>query len=170
MAAKQAVAPVHLARRHYVRAMIVLAAILAALAGLLLTEPQPKAHASTLPRKLVAFFWARQQAGKPYIYGGTGPYGFDCSGLVERAYAHAGISLPRTTFEMLAAVAWGKLIPEAGRDAHRGDLAFYGSGHVEFFVRPGHTFGAHDSGTRIGWIRYGSYWHPTLFFHVRGAG
>ena len=35
--------------------------------------------------------------GCSYIWGGTGPSGYDCSGLVQAAYAQAGISLPRTT-------------------------------------------------------------------------
>jgi hypothetical protein len=56
------------------------------------------------------------------------------------------------------------------RQARRGDLAFYGTGHVEFFVRPGHTFGALNSGTRVGWHKWNAWWHPTMFFHVRGAG
>jgi hypothetical protein len=63
----------------------------------------------------------------------------------------------------------GKLIRESESQARRGDLAFYGSGHVEFFVRPGHTFGALETGTRIGWHATNAYWHPTMFFRVRGA-
>ncbi len=41
--------------------------------------------------------YARQQAGKPYEWGGTGPDAFDCSGLVMRAYASAGVSIARTS-------------------------------------------------------------------------
>jgi len=126
------------------------------------------ASASTLPKRLVAFYWARTQAGKPYVWGGTGPYGYDCSGLVMKAYAHAGIRLPRTTYEMLADVASGELQPTS--HPVKGDLAFYGSGHVELFVRWGHTFGAHETGQPIGWIAYGWGWVPTMFFHIRGAG
>lgn len=39
---------------------------------------------------------ARNQLGKPYVYGATGPDSFDCSGLVQYCYAAAGISIPRT--------------------------------------------------------------------------
>lgn len=150
---------------------VVMLLTLALSAGLMLAKPG-KAGASSLPRHLSAFYWARAQAGKPYIFGGTGPGGFDCSGLVYSAYRAEGISLPRDTFGMLAAVATGKLIPESSGHARKGDLAFFGSGHVELVVRPGHTFGALQTGTLIGWHSYSwaSWWHPSLFFRVRGAG
>lgn len=114
-----------------------------------------------LPRRLRAYRWAARQKGHPYVYGGTGP-GFDCSGLVMEAYRHAGIRLPRTTFGMLAS---HKLIRV--RHPRMGDLAFYGSGHVELFRRWGYTFGAHDSGTRVSLVHYGYGWKPTAYFRVR---
>ena len=112
-------------------------------------------------RRLRAYAWARRRAGHPYVYGGTGP-GYDCSGLVMMAYRHAGIRLPRTTNEMLAS---SKLVRV--RHPQMGDLAFYGSGHVELFRRWGYTFGAHDSGSLVGLIHYGYGWKPTAFYRVR---
>jgi len=114
-----------------------------------------------LPRRLLAYRWAARQAGHPYVYGGTGP-GFDCSGLVMMAYRHAGIRLPRTTYEMLAS-------PKLVRVIHprMGDLAFYGTGHVELFRRWGYTFGAHDYQLPVGLIHYGHGWKPTAFYRVR---
>ena len=44
-----------------------------------------------------AIAYARGQLGKPYLWGGTGPYSFDCSGLVMEAYAHAGVGIARTS-------------------------------------------------------------------------
>ena len=54
-------------------------------------------------RRQDAMAWALRRIGCPYTYGGTGPChrGFDCSGLVVSAYAHVGMRLPRTTYEML---------------------------------------------------------------------
>jgi cell wall-associated NlpC family hydrolase len=114
-----------------------------------------------LPARLRAYYWAARQKGHPYVYGGTGP-GFDCSGLVMEAYRHVGIWLPRTTTQMLASrkLVWV-------RHPRMGDLAFYGSGHVELFRRWGYTFGAHDYGTPVGLIHYGYGWKPTAFYHVR---
>jgi len=112
-------------------------------------------------RRLRAYAWAKRQAGHPYVWGGTGP-GFDCSGLVMMAYRHVGIDLPRTTNEMLAS-------PLLVRVWHprMGDLAFYGTGHVELFRRWGYTFGAHDDASPVGLIHYGYGWRPTAFYRVR---
>ena len=44
-----------------------------------------------------AIAYAQRQIGLPYLWGGTGPDAFDCSGLVMQAYAAAGISIPRTS-------------------------------------------------------------------------
>jgi len=118
-------------------------------------------HRHRASRRLRAYRWARSQRGHPYQWGGTGP-GYDCSGLVMMAYRHAGIHLPRTTEEMLASplLVWVK-------HPRMGDLAFYGSGHVELFRRWGWTFGAHDYGSPVGLIHYGGYWKPTAFYRVR---
>lgn len=69
-----------------------------------------------------ALAWARTQLGKPYIWGATGPHGYDCSGLVQRAFQNAGVSLPRTTgaqYHATARVPVSQLRP--------GDLIFYSS-------------------------------------------
>jgi cell wall-associated NlpC family hydrolase len=110
--------------------------------------------------RLRAYYWALSQAGHPYEFGGTGP-GYDCSGLVMMAYRHAGIRLPRTTYGMLASPLLVRV-----RHPHRGDLAFYGSGHVELFRKWGYTFGAHDYGSPISLMRYGWGWTPTAFYRV----
>jgi len=141
--------------------MAALAAALTVLA-LVALAPAP-ASAATTPRRLTALFWAERQAGKWYCWGGTGPSCFDCSGLVMKAYAHAGISLPRTTTGMLGSPRLYR-IPASQR--RRGDLAFYGSGHVELVTFTG-TVGAQEAGTRIGWHVPSVWWHPTMYFRVK---
>jgi cell wall-associated NlpC family hydrolase len=66
---------------------------------------------------------ARQQLGTPYLWGGSSPStGFDCSGLVQWAYAQAGIRIPRVTYDQIDApggrpVGRNELLP--------GDLVFF---------------------------------------------
>ena len=139
-------------------AVAVLAVVLVWLA------PVAPATASTspVPARLTALRWAEAQAGKPYVYGGTGPFGFDCSGLVEQAYAHAGIALPRTTYAM-----WGSrhLRRIAASARQRGDIAFYGLGHVELVTARG-TYGALQTGFPVGWHHPSGWWRVTAYFRV----
>ncbi|MBC7595864.1 MAG: C40 family peptidase [Kineosporiaceae bacterium] len=93
-------------------------------------------------RAKAAVDFALAQLGDPYVYGGTGPSSWDCSGLVMKAWAAAGVSIPRVVGPQYAAsqpVAMGSLQP--------GDLVFYGdmshdgmylgNGRVVHAPRPG---------------------------------
>ncbi len=85
---------------------------------------------------VVAVEWALAQIGTPYVWGGESPgVGFDCSGLVQAAYAVAGVSLPRVAQDQYDATP--KLA--AGQALAPGDLVFFGDGpaaidHVGLFV------------------------------------
>ena len=150
-----------------------LAAIIVTLAPLGLPGPAARAatvsaarHELAIARhlRLAAWNYALRQRGKPYIWGGTGPRGFDCSGLVWAAYRSVGIVLPRTTQEMLASRDFVRI---SWRQARRGDLAFFGSDHVELFRYGFWTLGAAHTGTRIGFHPINKFWHPTAYFRVR---
>jgi cell wall-associated NlpC family hydrolase len=84
----------------------------------------------------LAVSWALSQIGTPYVWGGETPgVGFDCSGLVQAAYAVAGLSLPRVAQDQYDASP--KLAP--GAPLVPGDLVFFGGGpgsidHVGLFV------------------------------------
>lgn len=151
-----------------IRRLLTVASVLTVLAtGPVWLAPVAPAVASTapVPARLTALLWAEAQAGKPYLYGGTGPAGFDCSGLAMTGYRHAGITLPRTTYAMLASghLHW---IPLS--QAQRGDLIFFGPGHVELKTAAWNgTFGALEQGTRIGWHRWSGWWRPTAAYRVR---
>ena len=106
---------------------------------------------------------AETRTGDWYSYGSAGPYAFDCSGLVYWASHRLGVNMPRTTYGMLASSHLYRVY-----SPQRGDLAFYGSGHVEFVTAWYHTtFGAQNYGTRVGWHHWNAYWHPTMYFRIR---
>jgi peptidoglycan DL-endopeptidase CwlO len=151
----------------------VLAVIVLVIAPIALTAPAASASGTggnapamsmATRLRLAIWHWALHQRGKPYLWGGVGPKGFDCSGLVYAAYRSHGINLPRTTYEMLG--SW-RLIPITHAQARRGDLAFFGPGHVELFDHGNWTFGAASPGTRIGYHLMNAFWHPTMYFRVR---
>ena len=128
------------------------------------TPAAPAAAAITATRAAAALDWAEaNETGHWYCWAGAGPACYDCSGAVMTAYAHIGIALPHSTYAMLAS---GRLIPESRAQARRGDLAFYGPGHVELVTSRG-TFGAQQTGTRVGWHRPSGWWQPTGYFRVR---
>lgn len=72
----------------------------------------------------------------PYVYGGTSPAGFDCSGLIQYAARQAGISLPRTSQDLSSL---GKYVPVSALQA--GDLVFWGgvgsAHHVGIYIGNG---------------------------------
>ncbi|MBR4904341.1 MAG: C40 family peptidase [Selenomonadaceae bacterium] len=77
---------------------------------------------------------AMDYLGVPYVFGGTSPYGFDCSGYVQYVFANAGISLPRT-----ADVQYEVGSPISTTELVAGDLVFFstytwGASHVGIYL------------------------------------
>lgn len=85
-------------------------------------------QASSKAASVVAL--AKEQVGKPYVWGAEGPDTFDCSGLVQYIYQHAaGVSMPRTTYDQ---VKVGQTVPLDQLQA--GDLVFWGSETAPYHV------------------------------------
>ncbi|GAC56690.1 hypothetical protein GOHSU_12_00800 [Gordonia hirsuta DSM 44140 = NBRC 16056] len=89
---------------------------------------------------------ALSQRGVPYVWGGTTPAGFDCSGFTQWAYRQAGLELPRLAQDQDTAgfqVSQSQLMP--------GDLAVW-SGHVAMYVGNGQLVEAGDP-VQVGPVR-----------------
>jgi cell wall-associated NlpC family hydrolase len=74
----------------------------------------------TTTQLITALRAAESRRGLPYVWGAAGPAAFDCSGLVQWAFAQAGISLPRTSFAQ-----YGVGSPVASSQVQAGDLVFF---------------------------------------------
>lgn len=97
---------------------------------------------------------AKKYLGVPYVWGGTTPSGFDCSGLVQYVYKEAaGINLSRTTYDQVnegRAVSADQLQP--------GDLVFPHEGHVQIYVGNGQIIHAPHTGDVVRIAPIGKVW------------
>ncbi|MEV6128282.1 C40 family peptidase [Streptomyces violaceusniger] len=100
----------------------------------------------TAGRAASAVSYAYAALGKPYVWGATGPHGYDCSGLTQAAWRAAGVALPRTTYTQINAgrrVTRDQLAP--------GDLVFFYSGvsHVGLYIGDGRIIHAPRPGAPV---------------------
>ncbi|MFD8916997.1 NlpC/P60 family protein [Streptomyces sp. NPDC059569] len=93
-----------------------------------------------------ALEYAVAQIGKPYEWGAEGPDSFDCSGLTSRAWARAGLAIPRTSQEQ-----WSELPKVSLRELRPGDLVVYfpGATHVAIYLGDGMVIQAPRPGTNV---------------------
>ncbi len=152
--------------------------LLIACSALLLVAPAAYASGTGLapqevrpapPRTVaeVALHRALDMRGVPYVWGGSTPAGFDCSGLVRFAYRGAGITLAHSSYAQ-----W-----DAGRHVHRrslrpGDIVFFGLGHVGLYVGGGRFVHAPETGRVVSVNRIDRGWYARTFsggVRVRGS-
>jgi len=106
------------------------------------------------PNQVVAttIAFAEQQLGKPYLWGGTGPDAFDCSGLVMMAYRAAGVNIARTSEQQ-----WATEVRIPAAQVQPGDLVFFAGadgtptspGHVGLIIGGGKMIEAYATGFPI---------------------
>ncbi|GAA0441891.1 hypothetical protein GCM10008983_18730 [Lentibacillus halophilus] len=106
------------------------------------------------------------QVGTPYVFGGKGPDGFDCSGFISWAFAQADISIPSST---AALQNTGERISYS--DAQPGDLVFFNTyktnGHVGIYLGNDKFLGAQSSdGVSVASMN-NTYWKSHFAGHVR---
>jgi cell wall-associated NlpC family hydrolase len=99
-----------------------------------------------------AIAFAEQQIGKPYLWGGTGPDAFDCSGLILMAYRAAGVNIARTS-----QAQWASEQRVPASQVQPGDLVFFAGadgtvkapGHVGLVIGNGKMIEAYATGVPI---------------------
>ncbi|MHB1288413.1 C40 family peptidase [Georgenia sp.] len=99
--------------------------------------PAPVASASAIVD------YARQFVGTPYVYGGSTPAAFDCSGFTSYVFAAFGISLPRSS----SAQAGAGVVVSADQ-ARPGDLVWW-PGHIGIYTGGGNHIAARNPGTAL---------------------
>lgn len=99
-----------------------------------------------------AIEYAKDQLGDPYVWGAEGPHTFDCSGLVQQAWAAAGVQIPRTTQPQYE--HGGQHVPLS--QAQPGDLVFWGYGrnpdsihHVAIYLGDNRVLHAPQAGETV---------------------
>ncbi len=117
------------------------------------------------PNALVggAVTYAEAQLGKPYLFGGTGPAAFDCSGLIMMAYRAAGVDIPRTSQQQ-----WAQLPHVPAAKVVPGDLVFFAGsdgtptapGHVGLVIGKNTMIEAYAAGTPVRVSTFGTQQSP----------
>jgi peptidoglycan DL-endopeptidase CwlO len=118
-------------------------------------EPLPAGHPEAAQVAL-------QYLGVPYLWGGSTPDGFDCSGLVAYVYAQLGMGLPH-----FAAAQWGLGVPVPVTELQPGDLVFFDAlDHVGIYLGDGEFVDAPHTGS---FVRIDTLTEPWYAKHFVGA-
>ena len=116
------------------------------------TAQQISAVPVAVGRVALAIEFAESKLGLWYEWGGTGDPSYELSGLVQAAWAAAGVQLPRVTWDQIAA---GQPVPAQLSALQPGDLIFYLDGaHVAMYVGNGLVIHAPTTGQQI---QYGEW-------------
>jgi cell wall-associated NlpC family hydrolase len=108
------------------------------------SAPKKAVPTSTTATGSKAVAIAFRYEGTPYVWGGSGPRGFDCSGFTRYVYKQLGKDLGRTVADQRGDV---KFVPRS--KAKAGDLVFFGTGHIGIYLGGNMMIDSPRSGKRI---------------------
>jgi peptidoglycan DL-endopeptidase CwlO len=107
--------------------------------------------------------YAMSQLNTAYVWGGSAPGGFDCSGLVMWAYAQVGVSLPHSSYAQ-----YGYGVPVSRDQLQPGDLVFFdGLGHVGIYIGGGQFVHAPHTGDVVKISSLDESWYSATFVGAR---
>lgn len=114
-----------------------------------------RAQVTTSSRAAVAVRYALSKVGGPWVYAGTGPTAYDCSGLTMMAWRAAGVSLPHNSTEQFHVGT-----PVSRSQLQPGDLLFFYSGvsHVGMYIGNNQMVQAANPRSGIQVVSLSSYW------------
>jgi peptidoglycan DL-endopeptidase CwlO len=108
---------------------------------------------------------AMRYLGVPYVWGGASPRGFDCSGLVQYAYAQLGMSVPHSTYAL-----WPMGVAVSRSQLQTGDLVFFnGLGHMGIYIGNNQMIHAPHSGDVVK-ISSLTGWYASTYMGARRIG
>ncbi len=124
------------------------------------TGSYPPIHVNGDSIGVQALRFALTRIGDPYVWGGAGPYDFDCSGLVVWAYAQVGITLEHYTGDL-----WNEVEHIPVSELEPGDLVFFyaNASHVGIYVGDGEMVDAPTFGQDV-------QIQPVMYNVLVGAG
>lgn len=126
-------------------------------------QPQQQVVSTSADGGAIAAY-AQSFIGTPYVWGGSTPSGFDCSGLTQYVYAHFGKQIGRNTIAQESA---GTHIPVS--QAQVGDLLFWGTPgstyHVAIYLGGNSFVAAPEPGQSVK-IGNMAYFMPSFAVHV----
>jgi cell wall-associated NlpC family hydrolase len=107
--------------------------------------------------------YAESQLGTNYVWGGSAPGGFDCSGLVMWAYAQVGVSLPHSSYAQ-----YGYGVPVSQDELAPGDIVFFdGLGHVGLYIGGGQFIHAPHTGDVVKISSLSEDWYAQNYVGAR---
>ena len=109
--------------------------------------------------------FAKAQLGEPYVWGATGPNTWDCSGLTQAAWRHAGVNIPRVTYDQ---IAYGT--PTSRGRAAPGDLYFPHRGHVMMVTGMSGDHALIHAPHTGDVVRYAGWRSGGTYRHIAGGG
>ena len=130
----------------------------------------PSAPASASARRVLDT--ADDYLGTPYVYGGSTPKGFDCSGFVQYVFRHHDVTLPRTSRQQAVV---GERLPASVSSLRAGDLMFFsqrGGGvvdHVAIYAGGSRIIHSSSSGGGVRWDDLGTQRGRWFVDHMVGA-